>query len=133
MDEEVFNLVAEILRHIIDVLNVVPAYVVEDGDQFVVSTGFIGHVENANDAGGDNASGEDGFGENDEGVQRVSVFAECVVNVAVVGRVGHGGEEVAVEADTSGFVVNFVLVAGTLGDLDGNVKAHCVTNLCCKK
>ena len=51
-------------------------------------------------------------------VERVAVLAEGVLDEAVVGRVLRRGEQRPVEADPAGLVVDLVLVALTLRDLD---------------
>ena len=61
--------------------------------------------------------------EQHERVERVAVAAEGVGDEAVVGRVGGGREQPAVEEDLAGLVVDLVLVAAAAGDLDDDVDA----------
>ena len=124
VDEEVLDFVLDKVGHVVDVLEVLVADVVDDAQQFVVAACFVGHLEHTQRAGLDDHTGEHGFGQDDQCVEGVAVFAEGVVDEAVVERVGHGGEQVAVEVDLAGFVVYFVLVAGAFGDFDGYFDAH---------
>ena len=88
------------------------------------SAGVIDHVEDADRASLDDDPGEEWLGQQHEGVQWVAVLTEGVLDVAVVRRVGHRGEEVAVEPDAACGVVDLVLVALSARDLDGDVELH---------
>ena len=68
--------------------------------------------------------GKVGSSQQHQRVEGVAVLAEAVLDVAVVGRVAHGGEQQAVEPDAARLVVDLVLVAMPLGDLDGDVELH---------
>ncbi len=60
----------------------------------------------------------------DERIQRVAVVAQSSLDEPVVGRILGSGEEGAVEPDSSGLVVNLVLVAVPLGNLDRDVEVQ---------
>jgi hypothetical protein len=75
-------------------------------------------VENADRPDVDAAAGEGRLGDEDERVERVAVFAERPLDEAVVRRVGHRGEESAVEHHPPGLLVELVLVPRPLRDLD---------------
>ncbi len=123
--EEVLDLEAVELADVLELLDVRLARVARgDAEDLVVAAGLVAHVEHADRAGAHEATGERGLVEEDQGVQRVAVLAEGVLDVAVVRRVGHRREQHPVEADAAGLVVHLVLVALTLGDLDGDVELH---------
>ena len=82
------------------------------------------HVEHADRADAHQAAGERRLLQQHQGVERVAVLAEAVLDVAVVGGVAGGGEQQPVEPDPSGLVVDLVLVAVPLRDLDGDVELH---------
>ena len=124
MDEEVLDFVLDVLLHIVDVLVALPARVIDDGEQLVIAAGLVGHLEDADDAGLNDYAREDRLRQDDQGVERVAVLAQGVVDEAVVSRVSHRGEQVTVEVDLAGLVVNLVLVAGALRDFNGYFNAH---------
>ena len=72
----------------------------------------------------DQAAGERRLVEQHQGVERVAVLAQGVLDEAVVGRVAGGGEQHPVQADASGGVVHLVLVPLALRDLDRHVELH---------
>ena len=97
----------------------------------VVAAGLVGHLEHRHGARLDDAAGEHRLGQQDQRVQRVAVLAEGVLEEPVVGRIAHGGVEVAVQLHPAGLVVHLVLVARTLGDLDDDVELHRRASLPC--
>src|SRR5699024_7402803 len=67
--------------------------------------------------------------EEHQGIKRVPVLTEGVLDEAVVVGVAGGGEEHPVQPDPAGLVVQLVLVAVPLGNLDRDVELHCLTFL----
>jgi hypothetical protein len=124
--EEVLDLLAGELGDVVDVLDVVPARVAgRHADDLRVAAAVVGHVENAHGAHLHADAGEERVVEEHEHVQRVAVVAEGVLEEAVVGRVLERGVEHAVEEHPAGLVVDLVLVAAPLRDLDDRgVFAH---------
>src|ERR1035437_2440266 len=90
----------------------------------VVSAGLVSHVEEADWARADQASGKCRLLEQDQRIQGVPVLAQGVLDVAIVGRVAGGGEQQPVEPDATGGVVHLILVAVSLGNLDRDVVLH---------
>ena len=113
------------LRHVLD-LGTPGGALVGGGNaqDLVVAALLVAHAEHAERAAADHAAGKRGLFEEDEGVQRVAVLAQGVVDETVVVRVAGRGEEHTIEADATRLVVNLVLVSVPLGDLDGHVKFH---------
>ena len=124
--EEVLDLVLGLLRNIGDVLDVLPAWVlVRNSDDLGIRARLVAHVQNADGTQLHANTGEDGVLEQSENVYGVTVEAESVLEVAVVGGVNERREQHAVEVDATCFVVNFVLVAASLGNFnDGVVSGH---------
>ena len=85
---------------------------------------LVGHPEHADGPAGDEAPGERRLLEQDQGVERVAVLAEGVLDVAVVRRIAGGGEEHPVQADASGGMVQLVLVPLALRDFYRHVELH---------
>jgi hypothetical protein len=75
-------------------------------------------VKDADRAGVDAAAGEGRLGREHERVERVAVLGERPLDVAVVARVAHRGEEPAVEHEPAELGVELVLVARPGGNLD---------------
>lgn len=124
VDKEVLDFVLEVLWNVVDVLKVLPADVVDYAQQLVVAASLIGHLEYAERTGVHDHTREDWLRQDHECVEWVAILTEGVVDEAVVEWVSHWGEQVAVQVDLAGFVVNLVLVAGTLWDFDGDFQAH---------
>src|SRR5690606_1002339 len=123
--EEVLDLEAVEVRDVVDVLAPRGALVARgDAQHLVVTARLVTHAEHAERTAADEAPGEGRLLEQHEGVERVAVLAESVLDEAVVVGVAGRGEEHAVEADATRLVVDLVLVPLTLGDLDGDVELH---------
>ena len=91
-------------------------------EHLVVPALLVGHPEHADRPALDQAAGERRLVEQHQRVERVAVLTEGALDEAVVGRVAGRGEQHPVEPDPPGLVVDLVLVALTLGDLDGDVE-----------
>src|SRR5665213_807481 len=90
----------------------------------VVATLLIRHPEHTDRATFDEAAWKGRLVDEHECVERVAVVAEGVVYEAVVGRIASRREQHAVESNPPGLVIELVLVAMTLGDLDCDVELH---------
>src|SRR5206468_9753415 len=79
---------------------------------------LVGHPEHADRTHLDPTPREGGLPDEDEGVERVAVAGERVLDEAVVRRIPDGREQHPVEEDLSGRVIHLVLVPRAGGDLD---------------
>src|SRR5256886_2730823 len=117
--EEVLDLVAQLGVDVVDVAHALERRVAERHAQhLLVRPLLVRHVEDADRADADPAARERRLGDEHEGVERVAVIGERPLEEAVVGGVGHRGEEAAVEDDAAELLVPLVLVAGPHRDLD---------------
>src|SRR5665647_3444078 len=123
--EEVLDLEPVELAHVVDVLPPArPLVAGRDTQDLVVAAGLVAHPEHAERTAADQATGERGLLQQDEGVERVAVLAQGAVDEAVVVRVAGRGEQHPVEPDPAGDVVDLVLVPLPLRDLDRDVELH---------
>ena len=117
--EEVLDLVAELGRDVVHVVNAHPGGVAErHAEDLLVRALRVGHVEHADDARADPAAGERRLADEAERVQRVAVLAERALDEPVVGGVAHRGEQAPVEDDVPGLRVELVLVPRAARHLD---------------
>ena len=85
---------------------------------------LVGHPEHAHHPRPHVTAGERRLVEQHQRVERIAVLRERVGHEPVVGGVGGGSKEVAVEPDLTGVVIRLVLVAGALGNLDDYFHIH---------
>jgi D-alanyl-D-alanine carboxypeptidase/D-alanyl-D-alanine-endopeptidase (penicillin-binding protein 4) len=123
--EEVLNLEPLELRHVKDVAEVL-APDVRDGDakHLLVRALFIRHLEHADGAAFDETAREGGLVQQDEGIQRVSISTEGVLDEPVIRRVAGGGEEHAIQAKPPRLMIHLILIACSTRDLDEHVELH---------
>src|SRR5487761_2213913 len=95
-----------------------------DAQHLVVAAGLVGHAEHSDGPAADQATGERGFLDHHERIQRIAVQAQGVLDEAVVVGVARRGEEHPVEPDPARLVVNLVLVPTTGRNLDGYIELH---------
>src|SRR3954470_24887988 len=108
--EEVLDLQAVELGHVVNVTQVLDPRVRRGhAQQLVVAARLVGHPEHADRTALDQAAGERRLVENDQGVQRVAILAEGVLDKAVVRWVAGRSEESTVETDAPRLVVHLVL------------------------
>src|SRR5581483_2162945 len=125
MNKEVFDRLEFVRRHVVDLLDVVPALVAgRHAQHLVVAAGFIGHPEHADRSRFDDHAGEHRLRHQHQRVEWVAVLAERVLDEPVVGGVGHRRVQVAVQPHPPRLVVHLVFVALALRDLDGHVELH---------
>jgi len=77
----------------------------------VVAASLIGHAEHPDGATPDDDPGEGRLLHQHEGIERIPIEPEGVVDEAVVVRIARRGEEHAIESNASRLVVHFILVA----------------------
>jgi hypothetical protein len=109
-------------RDVIDIDRIAPSgLAVVNTQNLGVAASIIDHPHHANWADMNPTSREGGVLGEYEDIERVAVFGECVGDEAVLGGVGRGGEEAAIEADTASFMVYLVLISAASGDFDDDI------------
>src|SRR5256714_1109205 len=117
--EEVLDLVAQLVRDVVDVDHALEGGVAErDAQELLVRPLLVLHVEDADRAHADPAARKRRVGDEHERVEWVAVLRERPLDEAVVGGIGHRGEQPPVEHDAAELLVPFVLVARARRDLD---------------
>src|SRR3954449_11253279 len=108
--EEVGDLVAQLVRNVVERLERVPGGIGErHAEDLVVDSLVVPYPEQRDRLNLDQAAGERRLRDEDHRVERVGVLAERVRDEAVVGRVDHRREEKAIELDRVSLVVVLVL------------------------
>src|SRR5581483_8884781 len=117
--EEVLDLVAQLGIDVVDVAYALERRVAERHAQhLLVGTLLVAHVEDPDRPDADATAGKRRFRDEDERVERVSVLREGSLEVAVVRRIRHRGEEATIEDDPAELFVPLVFVARPRWDLD---------------
>ncbi len=74
--------------HVVDVTDVLLAGVVKrHADHFVIAARFVSHAEHSDGTAPDDTAGERGIFKENEGVEWVTIEAQCVVDEPVIMRV----------------------------------------------
>src|SRR5580692_2179076 len=115
--EEVLDLQPVKLGHVVDVLQVgLPRIARGHAQNLVVPALLFGHSEHADHPGGHQAAGETRLLKQHQGVKRVAVAAQRLIDEPVVGGVPSRREQHSVKPDPTGSVVDLVLVPVAPGD-----------------
>ena len=123
--KEVLDLQPVKLGHVVDVLQVrLPRVARGDAEDLVVRALLVGHLEHADHPGGHQAAGESRLLKQHQGVKRVAIAAQGLVDEPVVGGVPSRGEQHPVKPDPAGAVINLILVPVAPGDLDDYFNVH---------
>ena len=110
---------------IVNIFNSIKTDVSRDAEDLIVAAGLVDHMVQAYCAALYCTSREYRFREHNKGVQRIAVFAEGTFDITVIIRVHHRSEQDAVQLDAACFVIDFILVVGTLRDLNKDIKCFC--------
>jgi hypothetical protein len=85
---------------------------------------LVTHPEHADRPAPDEAAGKGRLANQHQGVEGILLLGPRAVDEAVVGRILGGGEQRPVQPEPAGAVIEHVLVASSLGDLDRDVELH---------
>ena len=123
--EEMLDFEAVKLRNVLDLSTPRCALIRRGNTQdLVVPALLIGHAEHTECAATNHTTRESGLFKEDEGVKRITVFTEGVINEAVIIGIPCRSEEHTVKADASRLVIDLVLVPVPLRDLNGHIEFH---------
>jgi tetratricopeptide (TPR) repeat protein len=123
--EEMLDLQPVKLGDVVDVLQMrLPRVARRHAKDLVVRALLVGHREHADHPGGHQAAGESRLLKQHQGVKRVAVAAQRLVDEPVVGGVPSRGEQHSVKPDPAGAVINLVLVPVAPGDFDYYFNVH---------
>ncbi len=128
--EEVLDLSECFGGDVIDVNRIPPTgLAVVNTQNLGVAASVIGHPHHADWADMNPASREGWVLGEHQDIERVAVLRECVGDEAVLGGVGGGGEESAIEADSASLVVDLVLISAATGDFGDDIDGFHVSIL----
>src|SRR5690606_36845975 len=123
--EEVLDLHPLELGDVVEIADVLLPHVsCGKAHDLVVTAGLVTHPEHPDRTAADETTGKRRLLDQHQGVERIAVFTEGVLDKSVVGRVSGRGEQPSVKLDAPGLVVEFVLVLATGGYLDRHVELH---------
>src|SRR5699024_3482968 len=122
--EEVLDFILDVLLNVGDILVALGTWVIDDAQQLIVSASFIGHLEDAEDAGFNDNTWEDGLWQQHQCIQRVANFAQGVVNQAIRCWVSHWRKQVTIQVDLASFMIDLVFITRTMWDFNGYFNAH---------
>lgn len=104
---------------VFDVLFVRPRrVVVRNHQELRIVTGFVDHMQHADWVAGDQATRERRLSQQDQDVERVAILAERIEQKTVIRRVVRASTQRAIKDDSAIRLVELVLVAAPLRDLD---------------
>ena len=90
----------------------------------VVATGLVLHPEHRDCPAANQAARERRLAYHHKRIERIAVLSKGSLDEAVVGRILGRGEQRTVQPDPASFMINFVLVLLTLGNLDGDIEGQ---------
>ena len=117
-----FDLGERFGRDVVDIGGVTPTrFAVMDTQNLCVATSVVGHPHHTDGANMNPTAGESGILGEHQHIERIAVLRQGVGDESVLGRIGRGRKEATIKADSTGLVVDFVLIAATAGDFDDDI------------